>query len=149
MSCGVGLRCGSDPALQWLWCRPAIVPPIGPPSLGTSICHRFSPKKQNKTKKQKKNIFLFHFILTPILCGSQSRYYSTILHNRKMEIKRNYFTQSHKTIRDGAEIRTQFFRLLTPYSLLYCTFQLLIHLALPLFTHQLCIYLIHVDFALY
>ena len=23
MSCGVGHRCGSDPALLWLWCRPA------------------------------------------------------------------------------------------------------------------------------
>ena len=23
MSCGVGHRCGSDPILLWLWCRPA------------------------------------------------------------------------------------------------------------------------------
>ena len=23
MSCGVGLRCSSDLALLWLWCRPA------------------------------------------------------------------------------------------------------------------------------
>ena len=23
VSCGVGCRCGSDPALLWLWCRPA------------------------------------------------------------------------------------------------------------------------------
>ena len=23
MSCGVGCRCGSDPVLLWLWCRPA------------------------------------------------------------------------------------------------------------------------------
>ena len=25
MSCGVGCRCGSDPTLLWLWCRPAAV----------------------------------------------------------------------------------------------------------------------------
>ena len=26
---GVGRRRGSDPALQWLWCRPAAAVPIG------------------------------------------------------------------------------------------------------------------------
>ena len=30
MSCGVGRRCGSDPALLWFWHRLAAVPPIGP-----------------------------------------------------------------------------------------------------------------------
>ena len=30
MSCGVGRRCGSDPALLWLWCRPAAAAPIRP-----------------------------------------------------------------------------------------------------------------------
>ena len=30
MSCGAGCRCGSDPALLWLWCRPAATAPIGP-----------------------------------------------------------------------------------------------------------------------
>ena len=30
MSCGVGHRCGSDPELLWLWCRPAATVPIGP-----------------------------------------------------------------------------------------------------------------------
>ena len=28
MSCVVGHRCGSDLALQWLWCRPAATAPI-------------------------------------------------------------------------------------------------------------------------
>ena len=27
-SCGVGHRCGSDPLLLWLWCRPAAIAPI-------------------------------------------------------------------------------------------------------------------------
>ena len=30
VSCGVGRRHGWDPALLWLWCRPAAVVPIGP-----------------------------------------------------------------------------------------------------------------------
>ena len=30
MSCGVGHRRGSDPALLWLWCRPAAAAPIRP-----------------------------------------------------------------------------------------------------------------------
>ena len=32
MSCGVGHRCGSDPALLWLWHRPAATAPIRPPA---------------------------------------------------------------------------------------------------------------------
>ena len=30
MSCGVGQRCGSDPKLLWLWCRPPAVALIQP-----------------------------------------------------------------------------------------------------------------------
>ena len=30
MSCGVGRRRSSDPALLWLWCRPAVTDPILP-----------------------------------------------------------------------------------------------------------------------
>ena len=30
MSCGVGYRCGLDPALLWLWHRPAATAPIRP-----------------------------------------------------------------------------------------------------------------------
>ena len=30
MSCGVGGRCGSDPVLLWLWCRPAVTALIQP-----------------------------------------------------------------------------------------------------------------------
>ena len=30
MSCGVGRRCDSDPALLWLWRRPVATAPIGP-----------------------------------------------------------------------------------------------------------------------
>ena len=43
MSCGVGCRCGSDPALLWLWCRPAataLIRPLAwepPYSAGTAL----------------------------------------------------------------------------------------------------------------
>ena len=51
MSCGIGHRQGSDPALLWLWCRPAAVAPIGPlawkPSYATGA-----------TLKRKKKIIL-------------------------------------------------------------------------------------------
>ena len=30
MSCGVGRRCGLDPALLWLWCRLGSTASIGP-----------------------------------------------------------------------------------------------------------------------
>ena len=30
MSCGVGHRCGSDPMLLWLWCRPVATALIEP-----------------------------------------------------------------------------------------------------------------------
>ena len=30
MSCGIGYRRGPDPALLWLWCRPAATALIGP-----------------------------------------------------------------------------------------------------------------------
>ena len=30
MSCGIGRRRGSDVALLWLWCRPAVVARMGP-----------------------------------------------------------------------------------------------------------------------
>ena len=33
MSCGVGLRCGLDPLLLWLWCRLAAEVPIRPLAL--------------------------------------------------------------------------------------------------------------------
>ena len=38
--------------VQPLWCKPTAPAPIWTPSLGTSICHEFSP---NKTKKKKKD----------------------------------------------------------------------------------------------
>jgi len=59
MSCGVGHRRGSDPALLWLWRRPAAIAPIRPqawePPYATGAA-------LEKTKKKKKfNLSEFQF----------------------------------------------------------------------------------------
>ena len=56
MGCGVGRRCGSDPALLWLWCRPvaaALIRPLAwepPYAMGAALEKAKKDKKQNKTK---------------------------------------------------------------------------------------------------
>ena len=50
VSCGVGHRCSSNPALLWLWRRPVATAPI---RLGTSICRGNGPRNGKKTKKKK------------------------------------------------------------------------------------------------
>ena len=52
----VGHRLGSDPAWLWLWHRPAVAALVQPPSLGTSMCLGFGPKKRKK--KLKRHVFL-------------------------------------------------------------------------------------------
>ena len=59
MSCGVGHRCGSDPMLLWLWCRPAAVAPIQP--LAWELLHAEGvalkrQKKKEKGKEKKKEL---------------------------------------------------------------------------------------------
>ena len=54
MSCGVGRRCVSDPALLWLWYRPAATAPIRPlarePPYAASSALEKMKKDQKKTK---------------------------------------------------------------------------------------------------
>ena len=56
MSCGVGRRYGSDPALLWLWCRLAAAPPTGPlawePPYAVGVAHH-----HQKDKRQKKQTY--------------------------------------------------------------------------------------------
>jgi len=60
VSCGVGCRRGSDPALLWLWRRPVATAPIGslawePPYAAGAAQEIAKRQKQNKqTNKQKK-----------------------------------------------------------------------------------------------
>ena len=50
MSCGVGCRCGSDLALLWLWCRPAVAAPIRPLAWELPCATGGSPQITNKQK---------------------------------------------------------------------------------------------------
>ena len=68
VSCGVGRRRDLDLTLPWLWCRPAAMALIPPPSLGTSICHKYGPKKAKK--KEKKREREMPYILT-VLFGTE------------------------------------------------------------------------------
>ena len=43
-----------DPALLWLWCRPAAAAPIGPLAWKHPYASGCGPKKQKKKKKKKK-----------------------------------------------------------------------------------------------
>jgi len=60
VSCGVGLRHGSDPALLWLWCRPVATAPIRllawePPYAAGAVLEKAKrPKKKKKKKKFEK-----------------------------------------------------------------------------------------------
>ena len=58
MSYAVGPRCGLDPALMWLWCRPAataMILPLAwePPYAAGAALKR--PKKKKKKKKSELN----------------------------------------------------------------------------------------------
>ena len=60
MSCGIGLRRSLDPALLWLWRRPAATAPIRPPAweppyaAGATLKRQKDQKKKKKRKKEKK-----------------------------------------------------------------------------------------------
>ena len=58
VSCGVGCRRGSDPALLWLWRRPAATAPIRPlawePPYAVGAAQEMA-KRQNKQTNKKKN----------------------------------------------------------------------------------------------
>ena len=49
VSCGVSCRCSSDPALLWLWCRPAATAPIQP--LAWELPHASGAALKRKKKK--------------------------------------------------------------------------------------------------
>ena len=59
MSCGVGRRGGSDPALLWLRCRPAATAPIKP--LAWDPPYAMGEALKRKKKKKKKKPFIYSF----------------------------------------------------------------------------------------
>ena len=52
MSCDVGHRHGLDPALLWLWHRPAAAAPIGPLAWEPPYAVSVALKRQKKKKKE-------------------------------------------------------------------------------------------------
>ena len=54
MICGVGCRHGSDPALLWLWCRPAAVAPIPPLAWESPYAMEAALEKAKRQKKKKR-----------------------------------------------------------------------------------------------
>ena len=59
MSCGVGRRCGLDPAVLWLWHRLEATAPTGTlawePPYATGAALEKAKKKKKKKKKRKEN----------------------------------------------------------------------------------------------
>ena len=53
VSCGVGCRCGLDPAFLWLWHRLAATALIGLLALERPCAMGVAPIKDKKTKKKK------------------------------------------------------------------------------------------------
>ena len=60
MSCGVGHSCGSDPALLWLWCRPAAVALIGPLAWEPPYAVGVALKGRKKKKIRKLILTRYH-----------------------------------------------------------------------------------------
>ena len=91
MSCGVGCRCGLDPALLWLWCRLVAVASIRPLAWEPPYAYAVGEAlKKQKKKKPGPKILLSKFLefsgrtavessFSQILCisgspGSQSQW---------------------------------------------------------------------------
>ena len=58
ISCGVGHKCSSDPALLWLWCKPAAAAPIGP------LAWELSHATGSALKRKKKKTFYFYLLIS-------------------------------------------------------------------------------------
>ena len=64
MSCGVGRRHGLDPALLWLWRRPAATAPIRPlawePPYAEGAAQEMAKKKKDKQTNKQKMLYDLH-----------------------------------------------------------------------------------------
>ena len=54
MSWGVGRRCGSEPKLLWLWCRPEAIAPIRPLAWEPPYIMGMARKSKKKKKEREK-----------------------------------------------------------------------------------------------
>ena len=68
MNCGIGCRCGSDPVLLWIWCRPAAAAPNKllaselPCAMGAGLKRQKKKNYQGKEYKSINVIFLLNVI---------------------------------------------------------------------------------------
>ena len=64
MSCDVDCRCGLDPLLLWLWCRPEVATPIQPLAWELPYATGAALKQQQQQQKRKvfsiNEMFLFN-----------------------------------------------------------------------------------------
>ena len=76
MTCGIGHRCSSDPALLWLWCSPAtavLIRPLDwepPYAMGVAL-------ETKKRKERKKNCSVF-ILLHVVVQFSQPQLFKTV-----------------------------------------------------------------------
>ena len=63
MSCGIGHRHGSDPALLWPWCRPVATAPFRPLTWELPYAVGVALEKAKSQKKKKKS--MVHKVLAP------------------------------------------------------------------------------------
>ena len=73
MSCGVGRRCSSNPALLWLWSRPAATALIGPlagepPYASSAALKRKTKRPKKKKKKKEVNLKTLYVIMQRNQC---------------------------------------------------------------------------------
>jgi len=78
MSCGVGHRRGSDPALLWLWHRPMATAPIGPLDWEPPYAMGVPQGKKKKKRKKKKGFRVRMALLTPYFRASGVQSYERI-----------------------------------------------------------------------
>jgi len=76
MRCGVGCKCGSDPALLWLWRRPVATAPIRPlawePPYAAGAAQEIATttttdQKTKKKKRRKRHTYTKVFLKVGIL----------------------------------------------------------------------------------
>ena len=56
MTCGIGHSRSSDPALLWVWCRPAAAAPVQPLAWELPCATGVALKKKKKKKKDESNL---------------------------------------------------------------------------------------------
>ena len=100
MSCGVGCRHGSDPALLWLWCRLVATAPFGPrawePPYAVGAAQEMA-KRQTHTKNWAKDLNRYFSEKDIRRANKDMKRCATSLAMKEMQIKTTmpyYFTST-------------------------------------------------------